>query len=173
MIKFQIRTSLLDQEYIFLLWTIEGEKGQYSRKVLISAIDSIKQSIVREEVYNRLRSLYAQRHATYNHTGYKSEEALKAVQLLHDLLHRLTGITNNKRFFDFAEAQILPHLHTIKPGNDSRYINYAPALHQAEAFILKCQKYFTNQEVSKNLQIIANQAITSRYELNTNHAASG
>lgn len=150
MIKFNIRESITDPGSLFLTWSLFGETKTNCRKTTKPFLNSVKASIIRQEVINACERLYKQRIAVYNHTGYYRESILLSSIALEKKIPQLYSIHNMKGFFDFVEEQILPGLFELCPGQLSKYKNYRPTLEKLEEFTIKCRTYYTIQENERN-----------------------
>lgn len=154
MINFNEQTSLMEPGMILLSWTIVGDQYKYGpQPVEAGSVQETKNNIVRKAICSRISSLLAQRKNAYLHSGgHRREETLKAVQHLEYNLVQLRNFTNMLQFFEYAVEEVLPHLETIQPAKESRFVNYHSALITLNGFCDRCLRYYEKIQQTRQKQ---------------------
>lgn len=140
---------MMEPGMILLSWTIEGDKNKYGpQPVEMDAVNSMKNTVIRKAVCARIHSLLIQRKNAYQHSGHYREETLKAVQHLEYNLSHLRSITSMLPFFEYAITEVIPHLTTIQPPKESRYVNYLASYNSLETFCKRCLDSFEGKQLN-------------------------
>lgn len=140
---------MMEPGMILLSWTIEGDKNKYGpQPVEMDAVNSMKNTVVRKAVCARIHSLLVQRKNAYQFSGHYREETLKAVQMVEYNLAQLRSINRMLPFFEYAITEVIPHLFTIQPPKESRYVNYHAAYSSLDSFCRRCLDSYEKNQAS-------------------------